>query len=395
MSDFDNLIKEAGLVKIDHSQPPADPAPVEEVITTAPAEVAADPTPAPVAPDKYKILSETFGREFKSDDDIDTYKGSLTSQEQKLAEWETKEAAWTKEKEELAKGIDPMQYFASPELFTLNGLLKKFPDKNPLALTQISTQDFSKSYLESPVDVLALDLMLENPGIYQNKADAIEDVYARYNVDDPDEIDAKAKRRMQVDAKTATDKFDGIKKQIEIPKTVDLSAEKAARVKANEDRITKMTEATNTLFSKTIPGALNEVTIPTIVKGEDGKDVTEVAFKYEIPESYAKSKDVQAVLQQVRNSTIQNEAEWTPEKEAKLKESTTKLLLALYWYDHRVEIDAARVTDLEVKFKDEAWMKRHNVRPLRQDGTAPRLDPGAAKLEQQQAKFLKEQGIKV
>jgi hypothetical protein len=100
-------------------------------------------------------------------------------------------------------------------------------------------------------------------------------------------------------------------------------------------------------------------------------------------------------LEQVRNATIQNEAEWTPAKEAKLKADVTELLLANYYYKHRAEIDAARVTDLEAKFKDEAWMKRHNVRPLRQDGVAGKPDPAAEKLEKQQAEFLKKQGIKV
>ena len=156
-----------------------------------------------------------------------------------------------------------------------------------------------------------------------------------------------------------------------------------------------MTEATAPLFTKIIPESLKALEIPVTIKGEDGKEISETAFKYEIPESYAKSKDVQAVLQQIRNSTIQNEAEWTPEKEAELKESTTQLLLANYYWIHRAEIDAARVADLEVKFKDEAWMKRHNVRPLRQDGQATRPDPNAVKLEQQQDKFIKEHGIKV
>lgn len=388
MSGFDKLFDEIAVK-------PVDVAPVPDPTPDPVADPIPDPVPDPVIPDKYKVLTETLGREFKSDEDIDGYKSSLTSQEKKLAEWETKEAAWTKEKEELAKGVDPMQYFASPELFTLNGLLKKFPDKSPLALTEISTKDFSKSYLESPVDVLALDLMLEHPGIYQSKADAIEDVYAKYNVEDPDEIDAKAKRRMQVDAKTATDKFDGIKKQIEIPKTVDLTAEKAARVKASEERVQKMTEATAPLFQKTIPASLNAVEIPVTIKGEDGKEATEIAFKYQIPDGYAKSKAVQAVLEQVRNATIQNEAEWTPAKETRLKEDVTKLLLSNYFYENRTEIYAAMRDDLQAKFKDEAWMKRHNVRPLRQDGPPTKTDPKQARIEQNQAEIAKGLGLKL
>lgn len=353
----------------------------------------AQETPAPV--DRYKILSETLGREFKADEDIEAFRSSLTGYETQLNEYKTREAQWLSEKEELTKAVNPREWFASDELFVVNALLKKFPDKSPMALTQISATDYTKSYLDNPVEVLALDMMLEHPGIYTDKAAAIEDVLARYNVTDPEDLSEQTKRLMKVDAKTAADKFARLKAEIELPKPVDRSAELSAKQQAETERMNKIKEATDPLFSKTIPASLKAIEIPVTIKGEDGKEATEIAFSYDIPESYAKSKAVQSIIDQVRQSTIRNEAEWTREKEARLKEDVTNLLLANYYWQNRAEIYTAMRTDLQTKFSDEAWMKRHNVRGLRQDGKPETVDPKQAQYEKNQAEVAKRLGIKL
>ena len=155
-----------------------------------------------------------------------------------------------------------------------------------------------------------------------------------------------------------------------------------------------MTEATETLFTKTIPAQLKAIEVPVSIKGEDGKEATEIAFKYDIPESYAKSKAVQQVIAQVRNATIQNEAEWTPAKEASLNQDVTELLQAMYLKKNLTEMYVAIREDLQTKFKDQAWMKRHNVRQLRTDGTAPAVTDKARQLEQNQRDIAKSMGIK-
>ncbi|MBU0946231.1 MAG: hypothetical protein KKE53_17475, partial [Proteobacteria bacterium] len=186
-----------------------------------------------------------------------------------------------------------------------------------------------------------------------------------------------------------------LKNQIEIPATVDLTAEKQKKTDADNTKRKALEEATDPLFTKMIPDSLKEVDFPIIVKGEDGADVTETAFKYEIGESYAKSKMVQDVLASVRESAIREGTDWTPQREAKLKSEVTDLLMANYLYHNRSKFYAALRDDLFAKFSDDAWMKRHNVRPLRQDGTTPKPDEAAESLARKQKDFLQKQGIKV
>lgn len=163
-------------------EPPVTP-PVEQVAeppvghTTTPTEPPATPPAEPIPPvvDEYGILSKHLGREFKSDDDLNAWRSELEQTTTRLTEYEQKMTALQAERDSLAEAFDPMSLFASPELYTLNGLLKKFPDKNPMVLTEISTKDFSKIAMDNPVEVLALNKMLEHPGIYSSRAEATEE----------------------------------------------------------------------------------------------------------------------------------------------------------------------------------------------------------------------------
>ena len=266
MNTVDQIIASAGHKVVNHDEPGGEPVVIAEPVVVIPEEI----KPAPVVADRFKILGETFGREFTTDEEVTTFKSSLTDNETKLKDFETRYASLEKTNQELTQEINPRGYFVSDELFTLNGLLTKFPGKNPAALTEISTKDFSKAHLESPMDVLALELMLEHPGIYTSKADAEEDIRAKYDVLSQDEdnnwvIDAQAKRRMQVDAAAAVTKFDAIKAQIEIPQAIDLTAKRDAKVLSEKLRIETMTEATAPLFTKMIPEALKEIEFPITI----------------------------------------------------------------------------------------------------------------------------------
>lgn len=417
MSTLNDLIKQSGIKEISQEAPVVSPNPTITPTPTPDPDPDPDPNPNPTLEpnpsksssnppppqpevDKLKIIGESFGKEFKTEEEFTAWKDTLNVLPSKISEYEARVAALETEKEALAKSFEPRSLFASDELFVLNGLLKKFPDKNPVVLTEISTKDFSKSYMESPIDVLSLDLMLEHPGIYTSKAQAEEDILERYHIDERDENDQliisdKVKRIMQVDAKAAVEKFNGVKKQIEIPPSIDRAAEKAAKELKEQERITKITAATETLFTKTIPSTLKEVEFPMIIKGEDGKEVAEIAFKYDIGDGYAKSKAVQEILASLRNGIIQKDSEWTPEKEAQVGKDTEKLLKALYLFENREKVYAAISTDLLTKYKDEAWMKRHHPRPLRQEGTIPIPNSVDEKNERQRNDQLRKWGIKV
>lgn len=199
---------------------------------------------------------------------------------------------------------------------------------------------------------------------------------------------------MQVDAKLAVEKFTALKKQIEMPASVDLSVERQKKLDAENEKKQKMMEATEPLFTKIIPESLKEVEIIEMVTGEDGKDAPEVMFKYEIGESFPKSKLAQSLLTSIRDRIVREGTEWTPAKEATVRAETVEMLKALYMYQNKEKVFAAHREDLLTKYQDETWMKRHNVRQLKQVGSPAKPDEKAAKLAKQQEEFLKAQGIK-
>lgn len=399
MNKLDDLIAQAAV------EPEPEPHETAQAPETTAQEVAPE-TGAAEAPkteqaptiDRYGILSETLGRQFASDEDIETFKSSLTSTEEKLKEWELKEQAWAKEKEEIESGLDESKLYPNEWFRTLAKLMIKYPDKNPIAMTEIISNDFSRAYLDNPINVLALDLMNDSPEIYTSKERAEEVIARKYNLEKDEngkwEMDDITKSLIQTEAKKSVASFNALKAEVPPATKIDLSATRAEKIKAGQERVKRMTEVTDTLFTKTIPASLKAIEIPITIKDEGGNEVTEVAFKYDIPDSYAKSKVVRDIIDSVRNATIQNEAEWTPAKEKALQADVSDMLVANYFYKNRSEIYSALREDLTTKFKDEAWLKRHNVRPLRVDGKAP-VQTDQQKKEEQGLKDVSRQiGIK-
>lgn len=371
---------------------PVDPNPVDHNPVDNPPP--ADEKPQPPADfNKYSFLSETLGATFASDEDIETFKTSITQRDERLRDFETRQQAWEKEKEELEASVDPKSWFASDQMFVLNGLLKKFPDKNPLVISEISAREFGESDLSNPVEVLALDLMLNHPKIYKTKEDAIEDVLRKYEVDDEKNIDPKDLRMMQVDATEKIKAFTELKSQVEQPKAVSLSEERKNKIEAENKRKEAMMAATEPLFTKVIPSSLKEIEFSVMTKNDKGEDVPEVVFKYEIGEGFAKSKMAQGIIENFRNTAIREGNEWTKEKEEKFKAETTGLLKALYLYNNLPAITSAFIDHAYTQFADDEFKKGSKVRPLRVDGTNGKGDKKEAETSKKQNEHLKSLGI--
>ena len=269
--------------------------------------------------------------------------------------------------------------------------MMSFPGKNPIAITEMVQLDTARAYIDDPVNVLALSLMLDNPEIYPDKASAMEVIAHNHqleqNEDGKWEMSDSQRRAMQTEAKRAIGGFDELKKSIPAPQNIDVTGKRAEKQQAEQARVAKITEASKQFFTKTIPASLKAIDIPVTVKGEDGKEATEIAFSYTIPEGFAKSKAVQDVIEVFRQDRIRNAADWTPEIEAQTLQEVSETLMSMYLFRNRTEIYKAIADDLNVKFKDEAWMKKHNVRGLRTDGTtkAPTADQVAEKQNLQEA----------
>ena len=406
MSTVQDLIKQIGLEKVTPDDPETVIPPVieepAEKVDTPPADIVPPvETPPPPVVDRFKILSDTLGQEFKSDEELTAWKGSLTANQNRLQDYEAREKAWASEKAELEQGVDPRSFFASDAFFNMNTLMLKFPDKNPQVISELVTTDYTDAYLKNPVGTLALDLMLDHPRTYTNRQDAESDILRKYDIsDEKDEdgnyiIDAQTTRMMQVEAEKATVKFAGIKAMSDQTKHVDLVAARAEKQAAEASRIQKMTQATEPLFTKIIPEALNEIVFTETYQDEDGKEVTVDAFKYKVGDGYAKSKRVEGALAAIRNEIIRNGTEWTPELEAAKKAEVTDILLATYLYHNKKKIYAAMFQDHQTKFKDEVYMKRHKAKEVRLDGAVVKPNSDEEELTRQQNIFLKSRNIKV
>jgi hypothetical protein len=273
--------------------------------------------------------------------------------------------------------------------------MKKFPGKNPIILTEIASRDLTKVAIDDPIELLILDKMLENPGIYKSKEEAQEDVLSDYNIDNKDDLEGQPKRRVMVAAKSIMEKFDGLKNQVEKSKFLDLKKTRDDKIAAEKKKIEELTEATESLFTKDIKEALKDVEFHKTFTGEDGKDVTESVFKYSIGENYAKSKAVTEVLKVIRDNVIREGGDWNPERASKIKKDTLTLLEALYIRNNLDHLYQAIYEDLEKKFQDAEWTKRHNVRGLKESGAAALKNKEGEQLAQTQDTILKKVGIKI
>jgi len=358
----DELRNKAAAPPAEPPTPPAEPPTPPAEPPTPPAEPPAPPAP----PDRLGILGEAFGRTFASDDEFTQFKADIDAHPER-------EAAWLREREELEAGLDESKLYPNEQFRVAAKLLMMFPDKNPIAMSEMLTMDGSKAYINDPVNVLALSLMLDNPEIYPDKATAMEVIADKHNLTRNDDgtwdMSETVKRSIQTEAKAAVGKFNELKEKVPAPAKVDLAGKRAEKQQAEQARQNKVTEDSKTFFTKTLPASLKAIEIPVTVQGEDGKETTETVFSYTIPESYAKSKSVQDVIEAVRQDKVRNAAAWTPELEAQTLKETSELLSAMYFYRNRTDIYKALATELNTKFTDEAWAKKHKVRPLRVEGT--------------------------
>jgi hypothetical protein len=392
---LDEAMKEEGMAEVDFgNKTPVEPETPKEPITPVdpPAEPEGTKPDAGIkdksdTPDKFDsktYFKEKLGLEFENEDQFKEAWSSLNSSKTKLVDTEKKLSEVEALKTEYEKAFKPEGIFKTEkgkkgfqDLVIYDQLLEKMPDKDPNLLLDVISRDYSKAYVDSPVDVLVKDLMMNNPEIYSNADQAKDAVLKKYGItpgeldenDEPIPISDLDKKRMQVDAKETISKWNGYKSQVVMPKEVNLPEEVANKRASEETRKKTMTEATEPLFTKEIPSNLKEIKTEIILKGEEGEEPETINFDFEIGEGYAKSKAVTETLATVRNSYIQNGAEWTKEIEASVKEDVVQLLKANYLYKNLAQYSAALYEKAKTDEQDREFKRRGNPRPLRSDGT--------------------------
>jgi hypothetical protein len=295
------------------------PAPTETPVTTeAPkvegseepkVETPAEPTPPPSITDEIRLqaINETFGTDFKTKEDAEVFKASL-SEVPTLREIKTKY-------EELSK--KPIIEFASPEIEALN----KFTKATGIADATIAKElkRFEATAEKNPIDALLLSEILENPAKIEDKAMLRRMLQSKYDTTlrtdehgDPLEGDElqreqqrveEAKYRLKYDAQSATDKINAVSEKVNNAEagtqTISDQATKQETLKAQWSNI--LVDKADQLFTK----------IPVVVpmgKDEQGNVKYETIDNIEITPKDAKMYAEEAVAEIVRSGLELNEA---------------------------------------------------------------------------------------
>src|ERR1035437_261549 len=209
-----------------------------------------------------------FGREFKEEKEIQDLFATPTKYTElenthnlTKKEFDELKTKYESEKENL-KYIDLNQYIA-PQLQLTNKMLKKYPDKDPGIMIEISKMDEKKM---GDVDILIKKELLDNADLYKDKgltdAEIKEVVLSGFNLDqDVESWSNVDKIKIAKAANTARMEFAELKKvEADVPIDVekyqnDLKAKEALKV---DERKTKWTPVIN----KMVEDLGKPVTIP-------------------------------------------------------------------------------------------------------------------------------------
>jgi len=360
---------------------PTEPGTPAEPIT--PAEPAAPTEPVVTATDtfdRFKYLTETTGIEIKSDEDFKTHWSSLT---EKTTKFDDLQKQYEQAQNEL-KAVDPLKFFANQDKYIENQLLIKHPELDPAVLANVLTADVEKA---DPLKVLTLQKLLKDPKheIFENEQQAYNKVCKEvgYDKDLPfDEQEEDVKVAIRAARKEALTEFGKFKSEVEVPKPIDLTAEKETQrlqAQANYDKLLPIVQRD----LQSIPTGLEKLEITT--KDKEGK--SEVLFTYDLGE-FKNSKVVKDTIAQVQEYTARNAREWTPEVAKKAVEITIADLQKDYIAANLPQILKAYGEQKQKEFMDANFEKENHNRP----NTPDPLNP--AMLEEQKTQLAKAEQFK-
>lgn len=204
-------------------------------------------------------LGWDFGEEAKTKEDI--LKG-FTSAREELANFRESSKKYNKDvfetqsnrikeleasNEELMGAVDPLAHFSSPESYKKEQLIKKFPGKDPAAITVIMSDKFEDL---SPVDMLKLNTKFRY-GFNDTKEiqDYLEE---KYGVDFDDE-DFEPTAMMRADAIDAKENLMEVR-NAEIPEVKDYKKVLEDRKKEQDEAIAANKEAWTPVVNKALEG---------------------------------------------------------------------------------------------------------------------------------------------
>lgn len=356
------------------AEPPADP----------PAEPPADP-PAAEPFDRYKFLSETFEQPIGSDEDIVKFKSTVI---ERMKQYDDLQKQYDEAVTQL-KSYNPRQHFASDDDYIVNQLKIKYPDQNPEVITKALTSDLKTT---DPVMLAAWKELLNDPKheVFSNESQAYKYVCKKFGYDpemDFADQDEDVQIAVKAAAKEARTEFGKLKSQIEVPQTIDLTAEKARQeqeAKAQYDKLKPLVERD----LKPIQAGLEKVEITA--KAKDGKP--EVLMSFDLGD-FKNSKEVQQTIAQVTEAIARNAREWTPELAEKVVAETLKDLQNRAIIANLPQMFKAHKDELYKQFMDEKFEKENNSRPLSPDKTNPNMTAEQKKITELKQKVKQDLGL--
>ena len=349
--------------------PPADPPP------------AADPAPAF---DRLKFLSEELGQPFNSDDELSQWKSTITDQR---TLFEQLNQQYEQAQQEL-KNYDIRKHFATDEDFILNQLKIKYPDLNPKVLSGVLTTDITTS---DPIATIAYSYMLNDKGgkVFHNEQQAYNYVCKQLGVDKDlpmDEQEEDVQVSVRLEAAKAAEQFTKLKSEVQVPKPVDLTAQKAERERQAKERYDKLLPTVQRDMEKVLTG------LDTIEITEQTKEGNNPVFSYALGD-YKSSKHVRETIDKVIDTIARNAQEWSPSLAKEVVEKTVEQLQNDYWIANRTAIIKAAQDNARKQAMDEEFAKSNNHRPLNPDASHPGMTKEQQKLIQSKEQVRKNLGL--
>ena len=361
--------------------------PVVETVVEAAAEESAPETVVTATEgfDKYGFLNETFSTDFKTDDDINAWKSTITEKTSKFDELQKQyEQAQTE-----LKAVNPRKFFASDDDFIVNQLKIKYPDLNPNVISKALTTDLAKL---DPIQAITYKELLNDPKgeVYENEKQAYDHVCRKLGYDPEvsfDEQEEGVKVAIRAEAKAARAEFTKLKSEVEIPEIIDLTAKKAeqeSQAKASYDKFKPLVERD----LQSVSAGLDKIDIT--VKAKDGKN--QVLFSYDLGD-FKNSKLVKDTVNEVLEFTARNAREWTPEIAKKATEAIVADLRNQYIAANIGQIIEAHRDQVTKDLMDKKFEKENNSRPLNPELNNPSMTEEQKKLKSVKDKFKQDAGL--
>lgn len=219
---------------------PTQPTGNEPVQSTPPTgEKIEKPVAEPTKVNWWEEAGRHLNTEFKTPDD---FKGvferakKADEYEPKVAEFETKTKEYEQRIADMSSLINPLSHFTSRESYVAEQLRKQHPDKSPLVLQEIVTQD-NKGM--DDLDVLVKQQMLENPDLIGGEQGAKDYILDKYGIDPTTpktEWSTVLQNKIKIEARGVRKAWDELKSTVKLPEIKTPEQIQADRVAKAEER---------------------------------------------------------------------------------------------------------------------------------------------------------------